>query len=155
MSQGRQGLEQSGDDARAAQVKTAVVELHQNNALVCVAKRQCFENLKRGLHERPYLGVQVRSSIDDITGSLLLLLCIAWCEEAVSPADDRREHFMHVMRHEVTEEGLCTKKRKHGTTKILIRGAKLHVSEDIHHGAKYSKRPSPGRGLSLESTGGP
>lgn len=105
MSQGRQGLEQSGDDARAAQVKTAVVELHQNNALVCVAKRQCFENLKRGLHERPYLGVQVRSSIDDITGSLLLLLCIAWCEEAVSPADDRREHFMHVMRHEVTEEG--------------------------------------------------
>jgi len=125
MTQGCKKDDLTRNETAKAVFTAGVVELRQNHTVVCVAKRQCFETLKRGLHERPYLGVQVRSSIDDVIRALLLLLCIAWCEEIVSPADDRRDHFMHVMRHEVTEDGLLHEEQETCDNDTPARGGRV------------------------------
>jgi len=92
---------------------------------VCVARKQRFAGTL-GKVCRPYLGVQIKPSkfeksdaekLDEQEGGLegkslldthelmLLLMCLAWSEETMSPTVDRTEHFIQAMRARAGEQG--------------------------------------------------
>merc|ERR1719161_1463687 len=90
---------------------------------VCVARKQRFAGTL-GKVCRPYLGVQIKPSKfekssaeneeqDGLEGKslldthelMLLLMCLAWSEETMSPTVDRTEHFINAMRARSGEQG--------------------------------------------------
>merc|ERR1719454_1344031 len=96
--------------------------LHQGKK-VCVARKQRFAGTL-GKVCRPYLGVQIKpsklnekpgeaeeqeglegKSLLDTHELMLLLMCLAWSEETMSPAVDRTEHFINAMRARAGEQG--------------------------------------------------
>jgi hypothetical protein len=96
--------------------------LHQGKK-VCVARKQRFAGTL-GKVCRPYLGVQIKPSKlnekmaeseeqDGLEGKslldthelMLLLMCLAWSEETMSPTVDRTEHFINAMRARSGEQG--------------------------------------------------
>jgi len=90
---------------------------------VCVARKQRFAGCL-GKVCRPYLGVQIKPSKnevvpkendedqDDLQGKslldthelMLLLMCLAWSEETMSPTVDRTDHFIQAMRAKEGEQ---------------------------------------------------
>jgi len=85
---------------------------------VCIARKQRFAGAL-GKVEQPYLGVQIKptdrqepaemsgavddetamlSSLLDTHGLMLLLLCLAWSEETMSPQQDMTDRFVTAMR---------------------------------------------------------
>lgn len=89
---------------------------------VCTARKQRF-NGAIGKVEQPYLGVQVRPeqrssdpeetagetsvlpSMLDTHGLMLLLLCLAWSEDTMSPQRDMTDRFVQAMRAERGDPG--------------------------------------------------
>jgi len=90
---------------------------------VCVARKQRFAGTL-GKVCRPYLGVQIKPSKfersdkeaddpDSLEGKslldthelMLLLMCLAWSEETMSPTVDRTERFVQAMRLRSGEQG--------------------------------------------------
>lgn len=95
---------------------------------VCVARKQRFAGTI-GQAEQPYLGVQIKpteveaasassgprevyeedgvelESLLDTSGLMLLLLCLAWSEETMSPQTDLTNRFIEAMRADAGAHG--------------------------------------------------
>jgi len=101
----------------------SVLRILYQGKKVCVARKQRFAGTL-GKVCRPYLGVQIKPSkleksdkeADDPDGFegkslldtqelMLLLMCLAWSEETMSPTVDRTEHFVQAMRARSGEQG--------------------------------------------------
>lgn len=101
----------------------SVLRILYQGKKVCVARKQRFAGTL-GKVCRPYLGVQIKPSkvekkdeeeedADGLEGKslldtqelILLLMCLAWSEETMSPTVDRTEHFIQAMRARAGEQG--------------------------------------------------
>lgn len=99
-----------------------VLRILYHGKKVCVARKQRFAGTL-GKVCRPYLGVQIKpskvnegtedeenaglegKSLLDTHELMLLLMCLAWSEETMSPTVDRTEHFINAMRAKSGEQG--------------------------------------------------
>lgn len=102
----------------------SVLRILYQGKKVCVARKQRFAGTL-GKVCRPYLGVQIKpSKLSEKSGTeaeeqeglegkslldthelMLLLMCLAWSEETMSPTVDRTEHFINAMRARSGEQG--------------------------------------------------
>jgi len=101
----------------------SVLRILYQGKKVCVARKQRFAGTL-GKVCRPYLGVQIKPSKFERAGAeaveqeglegkslldthelMLLLMCLAWSEETMSPTVDRTEHFINAMRARAGEQG--------------------------------------------------
>lgn len=92
----------------------SVLRIRHKKKIVCVAKKQRFAGTPGNVCQ-PFLGVQIAptgnappeppdgdlpdlTSFLDSSGLMLLLLCLAWSEETMSPVVDASQKFINAMR---------------------------------------------------------
>lgn len=121
----RQLEKQRGGHHHPSMKSMNVLRILYRGKKVCVARKQRFAGAL-GKVEQPYLGVQIKPSetaenkakaggedergdrlkaLLDVHGLMLLLMCLAWSEETMSPQIDMTDRFVHAMRTEAGDQG--------------------------------------------------
>lgn len=121
-SKAEKGDEESQERLHSRLESMSVLRVRHNKRTVCVAKKQRFAGTPGNVCQ-PFLGVQIaptgstpdRSPPDpdlpdltsflDSRGLMLLLLCLAWSEETMSPVIDASQKFINAMRANPGEPG--------------------------------------------------
>lgn len=109
-----------GHKLHKQQTHMNVLRILENGKKVCIARKQQFAGTLGSVCQ-PFLGVQIKppeivkaddemkdpllQSLLDVNGLMLLLMCLAWSEETMSPVSNMSKKFIDAMRIAPGEAG--------------------------------------------------